>query len=192
MGEFVRAWRADADVHLAVSRTVAEGLLTVFADVEAALVGRRRTRFARRPRPLPDRKLFPDAYLDRAASERFRERHGDLQRRRLLDAVRRASTLIGHACDTGDDPAVMTVPEAAVPDVFCALGHAQAPYLSRPRWHALVDWPTVTLRPGGRELMWLVTCQTALADAALAAEVDDRGNEPGEPGEPGGEPVFTA
>ncbi len=170
-GEFVRAWRAGQGVCLAVSRTVAEGLLGVFDDLECAITGQRR-RFGRRPRSLPDRRLFPDAYFDREASEAFRARHGEAMRRRVFDAVRRTSVLFAHAHDSGDDPAVVTVPEVAVPDVFCALGHAQSLFVSRPRWNALVDWPTVTLRKGGRELTWLVTCQTALAEAALAASTE--------------------
>ncbi|TLW92035.1 hypothetical protein FFT09_14165 [Saccharomonospora piscinae] len=170
-GEFVRAWQAEQAeqaVCLAVSRAVSEGLLRVLAEVDGALTGRRRSRFARRPRPLPDRRLFPDAYLDREAGEEFRARHGAAMRRRVCDAVGRTLTLVGNAHETGGDPVVVTVPGEVVPDVFCALAHAQAPYLPRPRWNARVDWPTVTLRKGGRELTWLVTCQTALAEAALA------------------------
>ncbi|MGW9480190.1 DUF2017 family protein [Saccharomonospora azurea] len=165
-GEYVRAWPAGQGVGLGVSRTVAAGLVGVLDDLECALTGQRR-RFARRPRPLPDRRLFPDAYFDREASDAFRARHGVAMRRQVLDAVRRTAVLFVHAHDSGDDPAVVTIPEVAVPDVFCALGHAQALFVSRPRWNALVDWPTVTLRKGGRELTWLVTCQTALAEAAL-------------------------
>ncbi|WP_298180160.1 hypothetical protein [Saccharomonospora sp.] len=190
MGDYVRAWRAGQAVRLAVSRTVAEGLITVLDGVECALIGQRRRPFARRPRPLPNRRLFPDAYFDREASEEFRARHGDLMRRRVLDAVRRTVLLVGHAHDAGDDPVMVTVPEDAVPDVFCALGHAQAPYLSRPRWNALVDWPTVPLRRGGRELTWLVTCQTALAEAALTELTAP--TEPTEPEQPGDESAFTA
>ncbi len=118
MGDYVRAWRSGRVVCLAVSRTVSEGLLTVLDELECALTGQRKGPFWRRPRPLPDRRLFPDAYFDREA-------------------------------------------------MFCAFAHAQAPYLSRPRWNARVDWPTVPLLRGGRELTWLVTCQTALAEAAL-------------------------
>ncbi|EID55445.1 DUF2017 family protein [Saccharomonospora xinjiangensis] len=176
-GEFVQAWRAEQLVCLAVSRTVAEGLLGVLDDVECSLTGRRR-RFGRRPRPLPDRRLFPDAYFDREASEEFRARHGRMMRNRVLDAVRRTSVLFAHAHESGDEPAVVTVPEVAVADVFCALGHAQSLFLSRPRWNALVDWPTVTLLKGGRELTWLVTCQTALADAALATVPEPGDEEP--------------
>ncbi|ACU97897.1 hypothetical protein [Saccharomonospora viridis] len=167
MGDYVRAWRSGRVVCLAVSRTVSEGLLTVLDELECALTGQRKGPFWRRPRPLPDRRLFPDAYFDREASEEFRARHGDLMRRRVLDAVRRTLLLVGHAHEAGDEPVVVPVSEDAVPDVFCAFAHAQAPYLSRPRWNARVDWPTVPLLRGGRELTWLVTCQTALAEAAL-------------------------
>lgn len=175
-GEFVRAWRAGQGVRLAVSRTVVEGLLRVFDDLECSLTGQRR-RFGRRPRPLPDRRLFPDAYFDRDASDAFRARHGEDMRRRVLDAVRRTAVLFVHAHDAGHDPAVVAVPEVAVPDVFCALAHAQSLFVSRPRWNVLVDWPTVTLRKGGRELTWLVTCQTALAESALAAPGSDEALE---------------
>ncbi|WP_197321669.1 hypothetical protein [Saccharomonospora sp. NB11] len=171
-GEYVRAWRTGHGVELAVSRTVASGLIGVLDDLECALTGQRR-RFARRPRPLPDRRLFPDAYFDREASDAFRAEHGEAMRRRVLDAVRRTAVLLGHARDSGEDPAVVSVPDVAVPDVFCALGHAQTLFVSRPRWNALVDWPTVTMRKGGRELTWLVTCQTALAEAALTAASQD-------------------
>src|SRR5690606_30239597 len=126
-----------------------------------------RAYFRLRPRPLLVRRQITDAYYDREDGEECGKSQGDLMRRRVLDAVRRTLLLVGHAHEARDEPVVVPVSEDAVPDVFCAFAHAQAPYLSRPRWNARVDWPTVPLLRGGRELTWLVTCQTALAEAAL-------------------------
>ncbi|WP_019812884.1 hypothetical protein, partial [Saccharomonospora saliphila] len=116
---------------------------------------------------------FPEAHRDPALGAAFRRRHGAALRTRLLGAVRRTALPLDPARRSGTGECVLDLDGIGVDDVLTALGHAQALFLSRPRWAALVDWSTLHTRRRGTDLLWVTACRSITADAALAEQGDE-------------------
>lgn len=152
MRDGARAVRDGDGVRLDMTENVAEVLRAILVAFGQALDSG--------AEDVRDDRLFPDAYLKKADSEGFRERHGAEMRAEVRATLARV-------LDRWPGGTSLVLDRAGVADLRLVLVQAQVRYLRRPRWKAHAPNDFVARRDRDVKSAWLTSLDNMITTAIL-------------------------